>query len=364
MCVPPNGGSKGTFVSKNLKSWSFSVPFFTLLLLGIAMDGRPLPQPIASSSMQPVPDSPTVVQIHPSESRTSFRLETQSESKPELKVAAPVVVRSKPQPKSQPKSQLKSRKTTLYFANLIDVESHLRTQPDSFVRESVPSTGAKQEISAAITAKSASLTARAIPSNLSQVSPRCICPPTSSVRSFSRGQYASVAPKPSLKEVFAKSLVPDPSKLDADIFESNAPIALSDEEIRRRTTYAKAKNRALARINKAKEQRQRRTRSGSPQRRRKTLNLAQYKAILASKIGINRLVENHKSPSSTAPFSMRHVGQYLGLGGGNVEGTGYSARSPYEALAVTSYANLGLPVLYRGVARGRDGYYAYQIYRK
>ena len=60
---------------------------------------------------------------------------------------------------------------------------------------------------------------------------------------------------------------------------------------------------------------------------------------------------------------MRHVGQHLGLGGGTVEGSGYSSRSPQEALAACSYSAYGYPVLYQGVAKGSDGYYAYKIYR-
>ena len=94
------------------------------------------------------------------------------------------------------------------------------------------------------------------------------------------------------------------------------------------------------------------------------LNLAEYKARLAAKIGIRRLVKPGRPANSTAPVGLRHVGGHLGMGGGNLEGAGYSARSPYEALAACSYSQYGYPVLYQGVAKGRDGYFAYKIYRR
>lgn len=93
------------------------------------------------------------------------------------------------------------------------------------------------------------------------------------------------------------------------------------------------------------------------------LNLAQYKASLAARIGIRRLIRPNRPANSTARFDLRHVGRHLGLGGGNLEGAGYSPRSASEALAVCSFSQYGFPVLYQGVAKGRDGYFAYKIYR-
>jgi hypothetical protein len=93
-------------------------------------------------------------------------------------------------------------------------------------------------------------------------------------------------------------------------------------------------------------------------------NLAEYKAKLAAQIGIHRLIKAGRPATSIAPMGLRHVGAHLGLGGGNLEGAGFSARSPYEALAACSFSGRGYPVLYQGVAKGRDGYFAYKIYRR
>ncbi len=105
---------------------------------------------------------------------------------------------------------------------------------------------------------------------------------------------------------------------------------------------------------------------GQASRRRtiKRVNLAEYKARLAAKIGIARLAKPGRPATSIAPRGLRHVGAHLGLGGGFLEGAGFSARSPREALAACSYSQSGYPVLYQGVARGRDGYFAYKIYRR
>ena len=98
-------------------------------------------------------------------------------------------------------------------------------------------------------------------------------------------------------------------------------------------------------------------------RRRVTrINLAQYKALLASKIGIANLLLPYKSPDSRAPLSMRHVGRKLGLGGGFAEGSGFSRHSARAALAMCSFSENGWRVRSYGVAKGRDGYYAYKIY--
>ena len=99
-------------------------------------------------------------------------------------------------------------------------------------------------------------------------------------------------------------------------------------------------------------------------RRKRRVNVAQYKAAIAASIGIRRLVKPGRPATSIAPFGLRHVGGNLGLGGGNVEGAGFSKRSPSEALAACSYSGFGYPVLYQGVARGRDGFFAYKIYRR
>lgn len=100
---------------------------------------------------------------------------------------------------------------------------------------------------------------------------------------------------------------------------------------------------------------------------RKTIqrvNLAELKAKIAAQIGIDRLVKPGRPANSIAPMGLRHVGAKYGLGGGNLEGAGFSARSPREALAACSYSRYGYPVLYQGVAKGRDGYFAYKIYRR
>ena len=99
-------------------------------------------------------------------------------------------------------------------------------------------------------------------------------------------------------------------------------------------------------------------------RRVHRVNLAEYKAQLAAKIGIRHLVKPGRPATSIAPMGLRHVGRHLGMGGGNLEGAGYSARSPHEALAACSFSQYGFPVLYQGVAKGRDGYFAYKIYRR
>jgi hypothetical protein len=98
--------------------------------------------------------------------------------------------------------------------------------------------------------------------------------------------------------------------------------------------------------------------------RKRQMNLAQYKAGIAARIGIQRLIKPQRPAHSIAPMDLRHVGGHLGLGGGNLEGAGYSARSPAEALAACSYSQYGFPVLYQGVAKGRDGFFAYKIYRR
>ena len=92
------------------------------------------------------------------------------------------------------------------------------------------------------------------------------------------------------------------------------------------------------------------------------INLAEYKARIAARAGIHRLAKPGRPSSSIAPVGLRHVGGHLGLGGGFLEGAGFSARSAQEALAVCSYSQYGYPVLYQGVAKGRDGYFAYKIY--
>ena len=92
------------------------------------------------------------------------------------------------------------------------------------------------------------------------------------------------------------------------------------------------------------------------------VNLAELKAKLAAQIGIQRLAKPGRPATSIAPMGLRHVGSRWGLGGGNLEGAGFSQRSPYEALAACSFSQYGYPVLYQGVARGRDGYFAYKIY--
>ena len=173
-------------------------------------------------------------------------------------------------------------------------------------------------------------------------------------------RYVSVAPRKPLSESMSLSPSSDKSSFDAAM--DSAPKPLSNEEIRRRTAANKAKNRALARKNLERQRARRNTGAGKAPR--PAINLAEYKALLAARYGINRLVQHHRPSASTAPFSMRHVGQHLGLGGGVLEGAGYSRRSPAEALAACSYSNAGMPILYQGVARGRDGYYAYKIYRR
>ena len=92
------------------------------------------------------------------------------------------------------------------------------------------------------------------------------------------------------------------------------------------------------------------------------INLAEYKARIAARVGIHRLAKAGRPSSSIAPVGLHHVGGHLGLGGGFLEGAGFSARSAQEALAVCSYSQYGYPVLYQGVAKGRDGYFAYKIY--
>lgn len=107
-----------------------------------------------------------------------------------------------------------------------------------------------------------------------------------------------------------------------------------------------------------------RTKKRLRRNRARRLNLAQHKAMLAARIGIARLIKPNRPAHSIAPLDLRHVGKHLGLGGGNLEGAGFSARSPSEALAVCSFSQYGFPVLYQGVAKGRDGYFAYKIYRR
>jgi hypothetical protein len=112
----------------------------------------------------------------------------------------------------------------------------------------------------------------------------------------------------------------------------------------------------------ATKRRAKKKRAKKRRQRKRRMNLAQYKAWLAARIGIQRLIKPQRPAHSIAPMDLRHVGGHLGLGGGDLEGAGYSARSASEALAACSYSQYGFLVLYQGVAKGRDGFFAYKIY--
>ena len=118
------------------------------------------------------------------------------------------------------------------------------------------------------------------------------------------------------------------------------------------------------RLNKNKSRSKTSAKTIRYKRVKRRVNVAQYKAALAASIGIDRLVKAERPATSIAPFGLRHVGGHLGLGGGNIEGAGFSRRSAAEALAACSYSGYGFPVVHQGVARGRDGYFAYKIYRR
>lgn len=92
-----------------------------------------------------------------------------------------------------------------------------------------------------------------------------------------------------------------------------------------------------------------------------TMNLAQQKAQMAARVGIQALRTPWPSPYGHTAKGMRHVGKNLGMGGGKAEGVGYSTRSPQDALnncCMTGQRS----VRYQGVARGRNGWYACKIY--
>lgn len=85
--------------------------------------------------------------------------------------------------------------------------------------------------------------------------------------------------------------------------------------------------------------------------------------MAASSGGIRNLKLPGKSPYSTAPNRMVHVGKNLGFSpGAHFEGVGYSSRSPDEALRKCCYWGTK-PVVDKAVVRGPDGFYACVHYK-
>lgn len=93
-------------------------------------------------------------------------------------------------------------------------------------------------------------------------------------------------------------------------------------------------------------------------------SLAMLKSQRMAQLGIQRLV-GPKSPSSIAPYGMRHVYPFRRPAGSRLfrsEGVGYSAFSASDAIRNACYYGRR-PIRTSAVVRGRDGYYATVFYR-